>query len=34
MLNNGFSSIIYEAVLQKKVTNQIQFEQFLREKYS
>ncbi|EOO24853.1 hypothetical protein ICM_05888 [Bacillus cereus BAG1X2-3] len=34
MLNNGFSSIIYEAVLHEKVTNQIEFEQYLQEKYS
>ncbi|MGU3460387.1 hypothetical protein [Bacillus sp. D48C] len=34
MLNNGFSSIIYEAVLYKNVTNQIQFEQYLHDKFS
>ncbi|MCC2500022.1 hypothetical protein [Bacillus paranthracis] len=34
MLNDGFSSIIYEAVLNGNVTDRIQFEKYLQEKRS
>lgn len=33
MLNDGFSSIIYEAVLNENIINRTQFEQYLRKKY-
>ncbi len=34
MLNNGFSSVVYEAVLNEKVTNLKQFKQYLQKKFS